>query len=76
MAVAHQMRRALSQGQAAKEVADSKGPGRVAQGLNVLVTSLTFALPTRLADGFGRKVALLAAARFTPHLWFPRSAGA
>jgi hypothetical protein len=33
----------------------------------VLVTSPTFALPTRLADGFGRKVALLAVARFTPN---------
>src|SRR5919198_4525264 len=40
----------------------------------VLATSPTFALPTRLADGFGRKVALLAVARFTPNWWVPRSA--
>jgi hypothetical protein len=50
-----------------------KRPGRAAQG-TVLVTSPTFALPTRLADGFGRKVALLAVARFTPNWWVPRSA--
>jgi len=53
---------------ATKEVADhtKKAPGELPRA-QVLATSPTFTLPTRLADGFGRKVALLAAARFTPN---------